>query len=179
MYLPFEKLVCDLDLEIGALSSRQVEAHPDTDRASWTVRQIVEHLMLTYRLSGRNFRERLAKGQPTRYRPSAAQSSAKFVVMQLKYFPKGRTAPPAVMPTVAPEAEMDGKTLTAAFSRELAAVDGLLHECRDCFGRRRFATHQILGPLNAMEWRKFHVLHARHHFKQIRALVREGAVTRS
>jgi hypothetical protein len=28
--------------------------------------------------------------------------------------------------------------------------------------------HPLLGPLNVEHWRKFHLLHARHHARQIR-----------
>ena len=54
-------------------SNQALETHPSNDPARWNARQIVEHLILTYRSSSSVFRERLAKGRPTQTKPSAYQ----------------------------------------------------------------------------------------------------------
>jgi hypothetical protein len=50
-------------------------------------------------------------------------------------------------------------------------MDELITRCEQKFGTRsRLLDHPILGPLTGSEWRKFHLIHGRHHIKQLRAL---------
>jgi hypothetical protein len=174
MHAPFVELLSEVSSEINDLSAAVVEAHPRGDPSHWNVRQIVEHLVLTYRLSGVNLQNRLEKGRATKYHPTLTQVSSKFVVLKLGYFPPGRPAPAAVTPSARPEEESNGERLAGLFSSELQAVDRILDECQEHFGGSRLATHQILGPLNVAEWRSFHVIHARHHLKQIRRLNKQN-----
>jgi Protein of unknown function (DUF1569) len=47
-------------------------------------------------------------------------------------------------------------------------MDALISQCEDRFGRRvRVLDHPILGPLSATQWRKLHLVHGRHHKKQL------------
>ncbi len=36
--------------------------------------------------------------------------------------------------------------------------------------RRRSVRHMILGPLSLAQWRRFHLVHGRHHIRQIAAI---------
>jgi hypothetical protein len=170
MHAPFAELVSELSRAIDHLSATEVEVHPAGDRSRWNTRQIVEHLALTYRVSGANLQDRLAKGRSTKYRPTLAQISSRFVLLRLGYFPPGRPAPAAVVPAVEPPETIDGHALVALFGMELEKMDTLLEACEAHFGDSALATHQILGPLSVAEWRRFHLLHARHHLKQISRL---------
>ena len=163
MHAPFEKLIADLAFEVGHLSAEDIEAHPIGDPSRWNIRQLVEHLILTYRRSGANFDERLAKGRPSKYRATLRQSVAKFAVLSFGFFPRGVEAPAAVIPAAEPDHPTDGGALATLVARELEAVNAKLDQCQHEFGRKPFATHQVLGMLNAEQWRKFHVVHARHH----------------
>jgi hypothetical protein len=59
----------------------------------------------------------------------------------------------------------------AEISGWIAEMDKLIGECEERFGSgRKLLDHPILGPLTGAQWRKFHLVHGRHHLKQIRAL---------
>ena len=141
-----------------------------SDPSRWNSRQIVEHLLLTYRSSSSHFDERLHKGRPTQATPSAYQRLQQLFVCRLGYFPDGQPAPAAVIPSIAPDL-LDGDSLSTLLGTSLQAMDELLIACADCFGKERFASHHILGPLSADQWRKFHVVHGRHHLKQLRQIL--------
>jgi hypothetical protein len=152
---------------LQGLSSEAVEAHPADDAARWNARQIVEHLILTYQSSSAVFRERLAKGRPTQSQPRPYQRIQQFFVCRFGYFPTGRTAPLGVTPAASPSEPFDGDALAAKLQSELQSMDEILAVCEERFGKKRFATHQVLGPLSAEQWRSFHNAHGRSHLKQL------------
>jgi hypothetical protein len=80
-------------------------------------------------------------------------------------------APPGVIPAVIDSEPLDGTAISARLHDDLWAMDELLIACEEQFGRRRFSTHQVLGPISADQWRRFHVVHGRHHLKQLRQLI--------
>jgi NADPH:quinone reductase-like Zn-dependent oxidoreductase len=58
--------------------------------------------------------------------------------------------------------------------RTVVAMDAIIAQCEAHFGRRvHLLDHPILGPLTAIQWRKLHLVHGRHHQKQLLRL-REG-----
>jgi len=51
---------------------------------------------------------------------------------------------------------------------KLAAMDTIIAQCEARFGRQlKLLDHPILGPLTATQWRKLHLVHGRHHQKQL------------
>jgi hypothetical protein len=46
-------------------------------------------------------------------------------------------------------------------------MDAIVAQCEARFGCGKVLDHPILGPLTAAQWRKFHLIHGRHHVKQI------------
>ena len=47
-------------------------------------------------------------------------------------------------------------------------ADDAISRCEARFGAgAKLANHPVLGPLTARQWRTFHLVHARHHMKQI------------
>jgi hypothetical protein len=47
-------------------------------------------------------------------------------------------------------------------------MDAIIAQCEARFGRRvQVLDHPILGPLTAPQWRKLHLVHGRHHQKQV------------
>jgi hypothetical protein len=56
-------------------------------------------------------------------------------------------------------------------------MDAIIAQCEARFGPDvKLLDHPILGPLTARRWRKLHVVHGRHHQKQLLRL-RESATT--
>lgn len=151
-------------------SAEVLEIHPANDPTRWNARQIVEHLILTYQSSSVLFCERLAKGRPTQSQPKPYQRVQQFFVYRFGYFPTGRPAPPGVTPAASPSELLDGEALAARLQSELKAMDDRLVICEEQFGEKKFATHQVLGPISAQQWRRFHVVHGVHHLKQLRSL---------
>ena len=54
---------------------------------------------------------------------------------------------------------------------KIAEMDAILCTCESKFGSHtKVLDHAILGPLTINQWRKFHLVHGRHHLKQIQRL---------
>jgi hypothetical protein len=63
---------------------------------------------------------------------------------------------------------MAAEAVVKALGEKLAAMDELITQCETRFGRStRILDHPVLGPLTARQWRRFHLVHAQHHAKQI------------
>jgi hypothetical protein len=93
-----------------------------------------------------------------------------YAVTRCEYFPTGRAAPAFVTPepTTHP---LSGEELSEATQDHLTQLDLLLTEAETLFGpASQCATHAVLGPLNIDQWRKFQLVHGRHHLKQIAAI---------
>ena len=55
-------------------------------------------------------------------------------------------------------------------------MDAIIGQCEARFGRHvKLLDHPILGALNAAEWRMLHLVHGRHHQKQLRLRERSGS----
>ena len=51
---------------------------------------------------------------------------------------------------------------------KLATMDAVIAQCEARFGRHvKLLDHPILGPLSATQWRTLHLVHGRHHLKQL------------
>jgi hypothetical protein len=174
MYAPFEEVCQRFAGELDGISAEALECHRSGHRDCWNARQIVEHLVLTYRLSASTFRERIGKGRPTQAPVKLKHRMTKFVVLGIGVMPGKRQAPAMVSPATEPDLVLDGTELAALFRAELQAMDELLCPCREQFGKEAFATHQVLGPLSSEQWRRFHLVHARHHLKQVQRLSLRG-----
>jgi len=134
-----------------------------TPGGRWSVAGIVEHLCLTYARSATGMDRRREKGAaPARLR-TLRQRFQQFVVVTLGYFPAGRESPAAVVPTGRPYRE-----LMADLDRLFSELDASLTAASATFGgSRAVLDHPVLGPFSVNQWRKFHLVHTRHHAKQI------------
>ena len=153
---------------LQGLSSDQTQLRPSTP-GKWSTQQIIEHLLLTYTMSETALNARLTKGRPTQARSTAFQRIQQFAVCNYGYFPHGRKAPEMVTPP--PTAHpLSGNELSTATHDHLTHLDILCSECEQRFGTAQFAAHNVLGPLNVNQWRRFQLAHGRHHLKQIAAI---------
>ena len=86
-----------------------------------------------------------------------------FVVVGLGYMPAGRKAPEVARPRGLPTEHVRNEIGTT-----LVAMDAVITQCEARFGRHtKLLDHPILGPLTATQWRTLHVVHGRHHQKQL------------
>jgi hypothetical protein len=173
---------------LQGLSSDQTQLRPSTP-GKWSTQQIIEHLLLTYTMSETALNARLTKGRPTQARSTAFQRIQQFAVCNYGYFPHGRKAPEMVTPPPPPPPRagprtttpppppppptahpLSGNELSTATHDHLTHLDILCNECEQRFGTTQFAAHNVLGPLNVNQWRRFQLAHGRHHLKQIAAI---------
>jgi hypothetical protein len=164
------QLQAEIVASVHALDAAQTQLRPPSRPAKWTIQQIVEHLLLTYSETENAIGSRLLKRTPTRTRSSVPQRVFQYAVTRCGYFPTGRPAPPFVtpQPTTHP---LSGEDLTEAANEHLTRLDLLFTEAEALFGPKiQCATHAVLGPLTIAQWRKFHLIHGKHHLKQIAAI---------
>jgi hypothetical protein len=131
---------------------------------------VLEHLYLTYTGTITGFERVLRKGKPLATRASMAQRVLTFVVVGLGHMPAGRKAPAVAQPRGLPAEQVRNE-----IESKLAAMDAIIAQCEARFGRQvKVLDHPILGPLSATQFRKLHLVHGRHHLKQLLRL-RESA----
>ena len=112
----------------------------------------------------------MSSGKPLASRASINQRLRTFVVVGLGHMPGGAKRLPIVVPKGLPI-----EAVRNEIGAKLEAMDAVIAQCEARFGRRvHVLDHPILGPLSAPQWRKLHVVHGRHHHRQLLAL-RENA----
>jgi len=151
---------------LQGLNCTQTQTVPTSQPDKWSIQQIAQHLCLTYASTEIAINGRLVKGTPTRARPTILQRIAQYFVTVIGYFPQGREAPSAVIPPPGGD-RLSGEDLSRAAAEGLARIDKLFNEAEDLFGQRRCISHEVLGPLSIHQWRTFHLVHGRHHIRQI------------
>ena len=155
------------DLVLGPLRGRADSEWERGPAGKWTPAQIVEHLALGLTLSAATFQSRRNHAPMKRRRRTPAEQVARLFIFGLRWFPPGRKAPERTTPPP----QIDRRTAEAHFLAGLEAWDqvdrALLPERRADL----FVKHPRMGDLTVEEWMRFHVIHARHHAKQIQQRV--------
>ncbi len=175
MHDDLRKLDTEVTIALRGIDSRNTQATPFAHRDKWSIQQIVEHLLSTYRGSIPAIEARVEKKSATRAKPNLRQRLAQFRIIKLGLFPNGRTAPAAVSPSL-PTTVQSGDELAARVSAELKKLDDVTARGEHLFGDRRAVAHIILGMLSMDQWRRFHLIHGRHHLKQIRNIRRDYSI---
>lgn len=124
---------------------------------SWTLAHVCEHLALALELT-----VQMESGgpPPRRWRvlsrfERAKRWCVKRVMLATGWFPGGVTAPGLVEPS----GEL---SLAQALERLQQAVEQFEHKYAS--SGAGWSYHSILGRMNDRQWRKFHSIHAAHHF---------------
>ena len=164
-----DMLQCELSNALAGLDAYQTQATPPGHPEKWSIQQIAEHLLKTYASTSHLLRGRLEKGSPTRSKPTLIQRVVQMFVLNAGHFPRGRRSPESVAPSDAP-APLSGAELANTFRDQIAELDAVATRCEALFGKQRCATHQVLGPLSIRQWCRFHLIHGRHHVRQIDAI---------
>jgi len=149
---------------LGPLRGRSDAEWQRGPAGKWTPAQIVEHLAIGLAWSAEKFRARRGHAPMERRRRTPAQKIAKLLILGLRWFPPGRKAPEGSIP--APQV---ARTMAEAhFLAGHAAWDQLARELLPARRRDLFVKHPRLGDLTLEEWMRFHLVHARHHARQIK-----------
>lgn len=155
-----DQLKLALDNAINGMSNEQMSWHP---LGKWCAAEVLEHLYLTYTGTSKGFERALDAGKPQASRTSIKQRMRRLVVVGFNYLPEGRKAPKPTVPR-----GLSVEMVRGEFGGKIAAMDEIITRCEVQFGRGvEIVDHPILGPLTAAQWRKFHLIHGRHHVKQI------------
>lgn len=141
----------------------ECSARRDPNR--WSVCEIVEHLQRAYLGNAKGFERCLEKDASLATPPTLKQKLQSFALLNLGYFPEGRRAPKHVLPT----GELDLGAVLDAMRRDLDRLDAAAVKTKSRFGGAKVVDHPILGAFSVDQWLKFHLIHTRHHEKQIRA----------
>lgn len=157
----------DVSGELGHFDSGSSSVHPWGRPHCWSVQQMVEHLILSADATRSLLNERIVKGRPGRQqRRARVEWALQLMVLSLGHMPKGVGATDETTP---------GKDLPSEGVREMIqrlesayeALDATLEQTRQRFGMERVGRHFLLGPLRVDQWRRYHVLHLRHHMRQM------------
>ena len=154
-----------LDVILDATSGLTTEAAARRAGDRWSVVEIAEHLQRAYSGTAKGFERCLEKGAPLASAATLKQTVQAFALINLGYFPQGRQAPRHVLPTgsSALPVVLDG------VKKDLAWLDDAAARTQKAFGSVKVLDHPILGALTVDQWVRFHLVHTKHHEKQIRA----------
>jgi len=155
-----EKLKQALESAVEGMSSERLTWHP---AGKWCAAEVLEHLYLTYTGTIKGFERVMTSGKPLATRASIAHRARTFVVLGLGHMPAGRKAPAIAQPKGLPV-----EKVRSELGAKIVAMDAIIAQCEMRFGRRvHLLDHPFLGPLTATQWRKLHLVHGRHHQKQL------------
>jgi hypothetical protein len=179
MHAVLEQVVSQISSEVLRLDAEKTQLHPNGLAYKWSAQQVVEHLVLGYRLTSSALETRLNKGRLSRNRKRTyLQWSLQLMILSFGKLPRGVPALDEVMPVAGSFAAMDGQQLGNLIRQEMEAMDKLFDACRRKFGMERVAVHPFLGPLRVDQWRRFHVVHGLHHLTQLRSVIEQVAPMR-
>jgi hypothetical protein len=141
------------------LSEHQLRLRPE---GKWDSAGILEHLALTFGTTAGLFQKVLREGGPLATSPTLKHRAAQLAVLTFSYIPSTK-CPKRVEPT-----GLNGREAMDLIYANLEKMDLAFAECERRFGDKvKIADHPVLGPIRLSGWRKFHLLHTRHHMKQI------------
>jgi hypothetical protein len=132
-------------------------------QGKWCAAEVLEHLYLTYTGTIKGLERVTTGGKPLATRASMAQRVMTVVVVGFGHMPAGRKTPAVARPRGLPVEQVRHE-----IGAKLEAMDAIIAQCEAGFGRHvKLLDHPILGPLTAPQWRKLHLVHGRHHQKQL------------
>jgi Protein of unknown function (DUF1569) len=167
MHAVFQSAFRELTEELGQFDATSANVHPCGRPHCWSVQQIVEHLVLSMDGTRAILQERLTKGRPGRHvRRSRTEWALQLMILSAGHMPRGVGAPRETTPKESlPSTGV--RELVQRLEAAIELLDATLDESRHRFGMERVGRHFLLGPLRIDQWRRYHVLHLRHHHTQI------------
>jgi hypothetical protein len=176
MHAVLERVVSQIAGEVRHLDADAAQLHPRGLAYKWNAQEVIEHLVLGYRLTTSALETRLNKGRVSRNQNRTyLQWSLQFMVLTFGALPRGVPALEETTPTPGRFPAMSGRQLSDLLRQEIEAMDTVLDACRRRFGMERVGTHPLLGPLRVDQWRRFHVVHGFHHVLQLRSVTEQVA----
>jgi hypothetical protein len=129
----------------------------------WSASLILEHLLLTFTATTKGLLKTMRANELFCREATWRDRAGRFYVLRLGRIPAGLKA----AKHITPKQGLTGDNLRG-FNDALVAMNATLNDAERRFGKStRILEHPSLGPLTAEEWRRFHRVHAEHHFRQI------------
>ena len=176
MHAGLQQVVRQINASLRGLDRDNAQEHPGGCAHDWSVQQVVEHLILTYRATTRQLESRLRKGRSRRkLERTWLQWSLKVMVLRFGKLPSGVPALDESRPSPGEFEAMDGEDLGALLYAEMQLMDAAIERCRSKFGRQQVAYHPWFGPLRVDQLRRYHLIHGAHHGVQIRSAIKQVA----
>jgi len=172
MHAVLERVASQIAGEVVELDGETAQRHPGGHVYEWSAQQVIEHLVLSYRLTSRSLESRMKKGRLSQNQDRTyLQWSLQLMVLTFGALPQGVPALQETIPTPDGFAAMDGRQLGELLRQEMVAMDAVLDRARRKYGMERVAVHPWLGPLRVDQWRRLHVVHGLHHISQLRSVI--------
>jgi hypothetical protein len=176
MHAVLERVVDQISGEVRHLDVETAQLHPKELAYKWNAQQVIEHLVLGYRLTTEALEIRLKKGRLSRkHGRTHLQWTLQMMILTFGAMPHGVPALEETEPKPGGFPAMNGRELTSLLRREIQAMDTALDACRRRFGIEQVGIHPFLGPLRVDQWRRFHVVHGYHHLTQLRSVLAQVA----
>jgi len=176
MHAVLERVVDQISSEVRHLDADATQRHPKGLVYKWNAQQVIEHLVLGYRMTTEALETRLKKGRlSSKHRRTYLQWSLQMMILTFGAMPHGVPALEETMPKPGSVPDLSGRELADLLRREIEAMDTMLDACRRRFGIERVGIHPFLGPLRVDQWRRFHAVHGHHHLIQLRSVLAQVA----
>jgi len=155
-----EQLRTAIKEAIHGMTADELACHPE---GKWCAAEILDHLNLTYIGTAKNLQRCLTSGHTLASSDRSSKRWQRLFVTGLGLYPPGRKSPERVLPRGTPPEQAIAEIL-----QSLTHMEEIIRACEARFGSSKpVADHPVLGPLTVNEWRKFHLVHGKHHAKQI------------
>ncbi|HEY9127427.1 MAG TPA: DinB family protein, partial [Acidobacteriaceae bacterium] len=142
------------------LTVEEAQAVPLPGPGRWSAQQVIEHLILTYKMTEETVNRHLKSGRAAKKGRGPILSLLRMQVIGFGRMPRGVPSVHAARPKeVTP---MDGQALAERFWAAAEEMDALLSEARKKFGIQACGEHWFYGGLRVDEWRRYHAVHGRH-----------------
>jgi hypothetical protein len=172
MHAVLETVVTRISDALRSLDAETAQLHPGGFAYKWSAQQVVEHLVLGYRLTSAALETRLQKGRaPRNQQRTPLQWLLQIMILSFGSIPSGAPALEETTPVAGQFAPMNGRQLADCLRGEVERLDSLLDQSRRKFGMERVANHPWLGSLRVDQWRRFHAIHGVHHLLQIQSVI--------
>lgn len=152
------------DIVLGPLTAAGADVWSRSVDGQWSPGEIVAHLVAAMERSATGFESR-ADHAPMKRRPGTVfQRLARLMVLKAGRFGPKRKAPEGTGPPASPDRAATEAAFRSCVQRFLDLERRLLPQRE----RDLYLKHPVLGDLTLREFMRFHVVHAKHHAKQIR-----------
>jgi len=158
--------------QIARVSLEEAQVRPSPGHGRWCAQEILEHLILTYKLTSDSVSKQLKSGRVPRNKRGLLKFVLRMQTLGLGYMPNGVQAMRAVRPEeYTPEA---GSAIAVRFLKAAGEMDEHLVAARKKFGIQACGEHPFFGVMRVDEWRRYHSVHARHHAGQLERAIRNA-----